>query len=132
MEQFGTPFGIADALLLLLSCSSGKGSGDFLDDSNNIISRWAGDRIAIVGDYASGEALPMKFGADSIYALCHTFGTECQERNCIFDASAHYLDISDLVLPVLMLNAPDLFIDVHEGGWRRRRITRAGSGQARI
>ena len=34
------------------------------------IGRWAGDRIAIVGDYAELSDLPQKFNADLIYGLC--------------------------------------------------------------
>lgn len=34
------------------------------------IGRWAGDRIALVGDYAEDSDLPKKFRASEIYDLC--------------------------------------------------------------
>ena len=36
------------------------------------IGRWAGDRIALVGDYAEKGDLPPEFDADLIYDLCAT------------------------------------------------------------
>lgn len=46
--RFGTLFGLS----VLLACSNGKGSGDFHgEDPLKLVGSWAGDEIAIVGDY---------------------------------------------------------------------------------
>ena len=51
MEQVGFPRSTADALFLLLANSNGRGGGDARPD-NELIGRWAGDRIVVQGDYA--------------------------------------------------------------------------------
>ena len=43
--------GVMMALSMLLACSNGRGGGDYPDHNEDVIGRWAGDRIAIVGDY---------------------------------------------------------------------------------
>lgn len=49
--------GTMTGLAILLATSNGKGGGD-LHSNDSIIGSWAGDRIAIVGDYADeGEEL---------------------------------------------------------------------------
>lgn len=69
MEQVGGIFGgTGDALLLLLACSASEDGYDVKDSS--IIGRWAGDRIAMVGDYANNTDLPPEFEASTIYSNC--------------------------------------------------------------
>lgn len=46
--------GTMTGLAVLLACSNGRGWGD-LDSEKEIIGSWAGDRIAIVGDYWERE-----------------------------------------------------------------------------
>jgi hypothetical protein len=46
--------GTMTGLVILLACSNGRGGGDLRSD-NEIIGSWAGDRIAIVGDYWEQE-----------------------------------------------------------------------------
>ena len=118
--QQGSPDSIPDALFMLLACSNGYGGGDFRDTQNNMVGRWAGDRIAVVGDYALADDLPMMFAADSIYGLCHSYQVECPEWGCVADASSHYLDITDLIIPVMELNNPRLKIDIDSPGWRNK------------
>lgn len=48
-SSMGTMTGLA----VLLAVGNGQGGGD-LDGNHPIIGSWAGDRIAIVGDYAEG------------------------------------------------------------------------------
>lgn len=50
MEQCGFEKCTATALWLLLACSNGRGGGDA--KPHPLIGRWAGDRIAVIGDYA--------------------------------------------------------------------------------
>ena len=122
-EQFGVHYGVQDALLMLLACSNGFGGGDFIgsEDKNHMIGRWAGDRIAIVGDYAQVDSLPMMWGAENIYNLCHDYSSQCIADECIADASSHYLDISDMIIPVMMENDGGFQLDIRSDGWRSRK-----------
>jgi len=117
-EQTGMGNSIPDALFMLLACSNGSGSGDFIDNQNEICGRWAGDRIAVVGDYAQLTDLPMMFGANNIYKLCHTYDKDCREYSCTSDSDSHYFDITDLVIPVMMMNDIEFYVDVESEGWR--------------
>ena len=122
-EQFGVHYGVQDALLMLLACSNGFGGGDFIgsEDKNHMIGRWAGDRIAIVGDYAQVDDLPMMWGAENIYHLCHEYSSHCEEYECTADSSSHYLDISDMIIPVMMENDGGFKLDIKDDGWRSRK-----------
>lgn len=55
-EQLGTHPGTGSALLLLCAAMPiARGGGDFSKNSEaskKVIGRWAGDRIALIGDYA--------------------------------------------------------------------------------
>ena len=75
----------------------------------------------------------MPFEADKIYKLCHTYTTggaavtlgntpDCQEYECTSDGASHYLDITDMVLPVMMMNDPEFYVDVNSPGWRSRKV----------
>jgi hypothetical protein len=58
LQDFGlSSHGTMSALAVLLASSNGRGGGD-LDSNLPIIGSWAGDQIAIVGDYD----LPNRFG----------------------------------------------------------------------
>lgn len=95
-EQLDTHVGSA-LIVLTAALREHRGGGDFDYDTNyygperteahpsgapvnveyNVIAkrtigRWAGDRIAIVGDYAERKDLPRQFDADLIYSLCGT------------------------------------------------------------
>lgn len=51
--EFGcSEFGTLTGLTILLAKGNGEGAGD-LHSKNHIIGTWAGDRIAIIGDYSS-------------------------------------------------------------------------------
>lgn len=69
----GGPGGIGSALIPLLAASNGYGGGDFCaEDSNGAVGRWAGDRIAVVGDYVEPEGLAPEHEAELVYDLCGT------------------------------------------------------------
>lgn len=71
-EQLANFPSTGTALIPLLACSNGRGGGD-LNGSNEVIGRWAGDRIAIVGDYGEDSDLPEFAESDpasTIYARC--------------------------------------------------------------
>lgn len=58
------------------SCKAGtningaKVNEDYNTVAKRTIGRWAGDRIAVVGDYAEDSDLPKKFKASKIYGYC--------------------------------------------------------------
>ena len=83
VEQIESTAGIGSALIILCACSNGRGGGDIKGD-NNVIGRWAGDRIAIIGDYTEDGDIP---GVDTVSIK------ENLEKT--------YMDISDLVRPII-------------------------------
>jgi hypothetical protein len=56
MEQVGFDKCAASAVWLLLAASNGRGGGDAKD--HGLIGRWAGDRIAVIGDYSEPDDIP--------------------------------------------------------------------------
>ena len=90
-EQLWSPAGTAQALFVLLVCSNGRGGGDLAETqgvNERVIGRWAGDRIAVVGDYAEDYDIkaPLHDPVSTIYDLCY---------------QGAYREISALVRPVL-------------------------------
>jgi hypothetical protein len=82
--EWGSEGGVMDALRLLLAAAckgGGRGGGD--PNSNDpLIGSWAGDRIAIVGDYTEDSDLDTEglgCKASEIYDLCS--GAEDGEKN---------------------------------------------------
>lgn len=69
-EQVGIDHGTTTALFLLTTAMpEPRGGGDF--EPHPAIGRWAGDRIAVVGDYAEDEDIPgCKIPASVLYTLC--------------------------------------------------------------
>lgn len=127
-EQLANHPSTSGALIVLLAASNGRGGGDF-DETENwhgperqfpqhnaspgpmpenyeevasaMIGRWAGDRIAIIGDYAERGDLPDEFEAETIYDRCGDGGD--------------YVDISDWVARVL---EHELHIQFVGDGWK--------------
>ena len=115
-EQLANHPGTGAALIILCAAlPEQRGGGDFDLDSNwhgpertfpehnatpgpmpedyqaiahATIGRWAGDRIALVGDYAENTDLPPRFKASNIYNLC---GSE----------NSGWVDVSDMVAKVI-------------------------------
>lgn len=89
-EQLANHPGTGAAMIILCAAMpQPRGGGDFdlsNEESNpeyqeiaeRTVGRWAGDRIALVGDYAEDTDLPKKFHASTIYNLCRASedGTE--------------------------------------------------------
>ena len=81
-EQLGASPGTGAALIVLLAAMpEARGGGDFALTSRHkayaaiakrTIGRWAGDRVALVGDYADRGDLKAKDCAETIYDLCGT------------------------------------------------------------
>jgi len=69
------------------------------------IGRWAGDRIALVGDYAERKDLPPRFKAETIYGRCY------EE----YAGPDGYTDVSDDVAAVIEHELQGRFTGT---GWR--------------
>jgi len=50
LEQAGWEYSTSTALMMLIAGSSGRGCGDF--EGHPLVGSWAGDKIAMIGDYA--------------------------------------------------------------------------------
>jgi hypothetical protein len=79
-----------------------RGGGDL--ESHPAIGRWAGNRIALVGDYAEDTDLPLEFHASKIYGLCDP------------DNPDGYADITDMVAEVIEDELQGRFVGK---GWKR-------------
>lgn len=136
--------GVAHALHMLLACSNGRGGGDFPEDyeyveGEKVIGRWAGDRIAIVGDYAEDTDLPPEFEASKLYDRCspkyeEVYSDDPRDAFCLcadpnssnFGKYRHfvlteppeYRDISHLVAPLL---EKEFGLEFVGSGWRERK-----------
>jgi hypothetical protein len=72
-EQLANFPGTGAALIVLLSAQKeSRGGGDIDPDEyqSGVVGRWAGDRIALVGDYSERSDLPAKDNSDLIFMLC--------------------------------------------------------------
>lgn len=65
MEQVGWEASPSTALFLLLACSNGRGGGDA--GAHPLVGHWAGDKIAVIGDYSTPADIP-GHDAAAIYA----------------------------------------------------------------
>ncbi len=109
-EFTNTRTGPLAALSLLLASSNNRGGGDAEEDP--LIGSWAGDRIAIVGDYSERGDLADKHSADLIYELCGSpddiaesvkYAEERDDKEAaerLRDAKP-FTDISPLIRPVV-------------------------------
>lgn len=68
MEQCGFEKSTSTALWLLLACSNGRGGGDAR--RHPLIGTWAGDRIAVVGDYHTPDDIP-GLNASELHKSCY-------------------------------------------------------------
>ena len=103
LEQCGySPGGTNDALHLLLACSSGRGGGDFQSESS-WIGGWAGDRIAVIGDYAEPDDI-QGFDAKQIY----------HDSN---ESKNGWMDITDIIKPIMEREYELVYVGE---GWQRR------------
>jgi hypothetical protein len=70
-EQTGTEASLGDAIYLLVMTSPASGGGDW--PQTDVSGRWAGDRVVVLGDYTSAEALPEADKADKLYSESSTW-----------------------------------------------------------
>lgn len=90
-EQFSVPLGMGDILLILLAGSNGRGGGDLPEDP--IVGSWAGDRIAMVGDYGKkGDLSDPDIDVEAVYGACeYAYGNLLSEYTNISSQVAVYL-----------------------------------------
>lgn len=133
LEQHGSG-SASSALHLLLACSSGRGGGDYQSDPwhkdgnpDAVVGRWAGDRIAIVGDYAEDTDLAPEHGAGTIYTLCLTVEDREKHREEVEKSGGRrptaeqersiYDDITHLLVPVMEREFECVYVG---DGWKNR------------
>lgn len=84
LREFGcSSNGTMTALAYLLASSTGRGGGDF--EKGKLSGSWAGDRIAIIGDYSEKGDIP---GVDASEVYSGLVANDAPER---------YEDISEAV-----------------------------------
>ncbi|TXH15398.1 MAG: hypothetical protein E6R03_07265 [Hyphomicrobiaceae bacterium] len=83
--EWGGPGGVPDALVVLLACSSGRGGGDYQSDSE-MVGRWAGDQIAVIGDYSEDGDIQ---------------GVDTKEIYSTAGEEGGFRDITDELIPIL-------------------------------
>lgn len=133
LEQIGFDGSTGDVIFMLLSCSNERGGGDFTN-VDGLLGRWAGDRVAVVGDYAEDSDLPPFLHAGRVYDDCyawddwHKAGQPADLRtyvmskyedyakdatvmqymqdmqDCLSDPTRRWTNISDLLLPLIAKN----------------------------
>lgn len=102
-EQIHThPGGVLTAVMLLCVAErEPRGGGDFeVEGAEGVIGRWAGGRIAWVGDYAERGDLPARDKAETIYGRCRDKYEE-EPADVGMPPDWWYTDITDLVRPVV-------------------------------
>jgi hypothetical protein len=116
-EQVANAPGTGAALIILCAAmpeQRGGGDLEILPGFEKIIGRWAGDRVALIGDYAEDSDLPRaRDKASTIYGRCLD-----DDDDASGIPGKPYRDISDLVSRQIEHELSGKF----EGeGWRRFR-----------
>ena len=89
-EQLGTHPGTGTALIVLLAAMpEARGGGD-IKENPDVVGRWTGDRVVLIGDYAKDTDLGEGYKASEIYGKCQE---ECKE--------GAYKDITPMVAKVI-------------------------------
>lgn len=119
VEQLGGLAGTGDALVLLCAAQREvRGGGDFNVQPNDevvkrVVGRWAGDRIAFIGDYSEDDDLPNSpIPASRIYDCC----SESPDGDNGIHIDDLWTDISDDVCAVLERELDGKF---YGDGWRK-------------
>jgi hypothetical protein len=119
-EQLAAHPGTAAALIVLCAAMPngmvpGPMPESYPEIAAQVIGRWAGDRIALVGDYAEDGDLAAEHQASTIYDRC--VEPEWEEEAGTPEAD-RYTDITDLVARVLEHELGGTFTGT---GWRNFR-----------
>lgn len=135
-EHLANHPGTGAALVILCAAMpERRGGGDLSIESDvarKTIGRWAGDRIAFVGDYAERGDLSQELDADLIYYLCYdeeeranaikhwreqmSADKELQATADRLEKAKPYTDITDDVCAVIEAELEGEFVG---SGWRK-------------
>jgi hypothetical protein len=120
-EQAGSWPGTGATLVILCAAlPAARGSGDLAP--HPAVGRWAGERIALVGDYAEDGDLPPAFEASTIYQKCRAgewtdvtpMVCEAIEREFggkfVGDGVRQWVKASEPRPPAVRLLAPNLIV----------------------
>lgn len=117
-HEYLHPHRLGDGLKLLEFGMSGFGTmaalTALLDTSQAEHGRWAGDRIAIVGDYAEAGDMAEEFHAESIYSRCGSTEDVRSQLDHLRSLVKKGLDYSDAVTEYELALSLPLFTDVSE------------------
>ena len=83
-EQVGWEGSTSSALFLLLACSNGRGGGDV--PHHALVGHWAGDKIAVIGDYSEDDDIEGCDAKNIYYSL--------PENNASLPEHLQYTNIS--------------------------------------
>lgn len=112
------------------SCSPGPMPDTYPEIAKATIGRWAGDRIAIVGDYAVDSDLAPEHKASTIYARClndeDVAKLTPEERKEVEDLGPLFKDVSPGVRRVLEHELGGKFERTQWGGWAWKEPEKAG------
>ena len=99
-----------DILFLLLACSHSRGGGDVpAEGIEDMLGRWAGDRVIVIGDYSEPSDVP---GIDASQIIQSIFDNEDGLPQ------PEWTDISELLRPLIL----KLWgVDMEGGGWMQRK-----------
>lgn len=121
LEQCGFKGSTGDLLFMLLACSNGRGGGDIDTAYPQLIGRWAGDRIAVIGDYAEETDIP-GLNAKEIHRLCTDpkWIDAADLKKIEESGETLFKDISDELIPLLNEQF-DCGLKTESDGWRQRK-----------
>jgi hypothetical protein len=112
LEQLLSEVSTQEALFLLLMCSNGRGGGDVsASDPYGLIGRWAGDRIAVVGDYTEDGDLGNYsdlYDDSEVYSKCRSADpgpleqlAAAAENEIPRPNNGNFLDLSPYLRPLM-------------------------------
>lgn len=109
MEFVGGQYGPQDALAILLALGNGQGGGDLgqrgsMLDRSHLVGSWAGDRVAVVGDYYEEEKYhPREFLDEDGSARFYKNDDGRQYKYTAYHiAQTEFEDISDKIIKVIV------------------------------
>lgn len=105
--QVGWEHSLSTALYMLIAASNDRGGGDFAE--HPMVGSWAGDSIALIGDYAEPNDVPSCLDSQLVYKICMMVCYPDKDDNdYIKNLAKSWTHISDKVRDMMMANFPDI------------------------
>jgi len=124
VEQLHSSESTQEALFMLLMCSNGRGGGDVqANDPYSMVGRWAGDQIAVIGDYTENDDIK---GVDTQGAYSKCVPHEPSDLEQLGGAAdgdlpqpknGNYLDITPYLRPLMESQFGLKYKKISEGGY---------------